>query len=108
MNLVLSLIACFASVEAGALVVCIGIMILDSGLLSVLEGVAVWAIAQPVILPIALLSSPIGALMRMVLGSVFEQPAKVAMTVGGAVGIIGAAAFAYSTKDGEPPGRQSC
>lgn len=100
MNLVLSLIACFASVEAGALVVCIGIMILDSGLLSVLEGVAVWAIAQPVILPIALLSSPIGALLRMVLGFAFEQPAKVAMTAGVAVGIIGAVAFAYSTKDG--------
>ncbi|MBV7393106.1 hypothetical protein [Mameliella sediminis] len=100
MNLVLSLIACFASVEAGALVVCIGIMILDSGLLSVLEGVAVWAIAQPVILPIALLSSPVGALLRMVLGLVFEQPAKVAMTAGVAVGIIGAAAFAHSTKDG--------
>ncbi|MEM7521371.1 MAG: hypothetical protein AAF307_10070 [Pseudomonadota bacterium] len=76
MNLVLSLIACFASVEAGALVVCIGIMIPDSGLLSVLKGVAVWATTQPVLLPIALLSSPIGALLRMVLGFVFERPQR--------------------------------
>ena len=36
----------------------------------------------------------------MVLGLVFEKPATVAMTAGVAVGIIGAAAFAYSTKDG--------
>lgn len=93
MNLLLSLVACFAAVQVGALVVCIGIMTLDDGLLSVLEGIAVWAIAQPVILPVALLSSPIGALVRMVLGFVFEQPAKVAMTVRVAVGVIGAAAW---------------
>ena len=100
MNLVLSLIACFAAVQTGAMVVCIGIMILDSDLLRVLEGVALWAIAQPVILPIALLSSPFGALLRMVLGLLFEQSGRVAMTTGAVVGILGAAAFAYSHKGG--------
>ena len=94
MNLVLSLIACFAAVQTGAMVVCIGIMILDSDLLRVLEGVALWAFAQPVILPIALLSSPFGALLRMVLGLLFEQSGRVAMTTGAVVGILGAAAFA--------------
>ncbi|MEP2473495.1 hypothetical protein [Roseobacter sp.] len=56
--------------------------------------------AQSVILPIALLLSPICALLRIVLGLVFEQSAKVATTAGADVGIIGATVFAYSSKDG--------
>lgn len=73
------LASCFATVQAGVLALCIAIMIFDSDLLSVLEEVAVWAIVQPVILPIALLYSPIGALLRMCLALGFAPPAKVAL-----------------------------
>lgn len=100
MNLALSLTACFAAIEADALVICIGIMILDSGLLAILEGVGIWMMAQPVILPISLLATPVGTLLRMLLAFLFEQPRTVAMTTGTVIGGVGSALFAYSTKDG--------
>lgn len=99
-NLVLSMAACFVAVEVGALVVCMGIMLLDSGPLAILEGIAVWAFAQPVILLIALFSMPIGALLRMILGLTFEQPRPVALLSGAFIGVGGALLIAFSIKDG--------
>ncbi|WP_299851574.1 hypothetical protein [uncultured Roseovarius sp.] len=99
-NLVLSMVACFVAVEAGALVVCTGIMVLEGGLFASLDGIAVWAFAQPVILFIALGSMPLGALLRMVLGLAFEQPLSVALIAGGMVGLVGSALFAFFTNDG--------
>jgi uncharacterized membrane protein len=93
------MVACFVAVEAGALVVCIGIMVLDSGPFASLEGIAVWAIAQPIILFIALGSMPLGALLRMVLGLAFEQPRSVALIAGGMVGLFGSAIFAFGIND---------
>lgn len=89
--------ACFVAVEAGALAVCIGIMILDSGLFASLEGIAVWAIAQPIILFIAIGSMPLGALLRMILGLVFDQPRAVALTTGA---LVGSVLIANSANDG--------
>lgn len=98
-NLVLSLSACFAAVRTGALAVCAGIMVLDSGPLASLERIAVWVIAQPIILPIALLSAPLGTLLRMILGLVFEQPRSVALISGSVIGLIGSGLFAFSTNN---------
>lgn len=100
MKLLLSMKACFAAIEAGALVVCVGAMILDSGLLSIPEGIGIWLMMQPVLLPIALLATPIGALLRMILAFMFERPRKVAMITGTIVGFVGSAFFAYSSNDG--------
>ncbi len=99
-SLLRSFMACFVAVEAGALVVCIGIMILDSGLLASLEGIAVWATAQPIILFIAIGSMPWGALLRMVSGLAFDQPRSVALTTGALVGLIGAVLVASTANDG--------
>lgn len=99
-SLVLSMAACFIAVEAGALVVCLGIMLLDSGPLVILEGVSIWVIAQPIILLIALISMPVGALLRMVLGLTFEQPRSVALISGALTGLVGSVFIAFSTDDG--------
>ena len=99
-SLVLSMAACFIAVEAGALVVCLGIMLLDSGPLAILEGVAIWVIAQPIILLIALISMPVGALLRMVLGLTFEQPRSVALISGALTGLVGSVFIVFSTDDG--------
>lgn len=99
-SLVLSMAACFVAVEAGALIVCVGIMLIDTGPLAILEGIAIWAVTQPVILLIAFFSMPIGALLRMILGLAFERPRRVALVSGATVGLIGSALFAGSTKGG--------
>ena len=91
--------ACFVAVEAGALVFCVGIVVLDRGPFASLEGLAVWAFAQQIILFIALGSMPLGALLRMVLGLAFEQPRPVALVVGGVVGLLGSALFAFGNDD---------
>lgn len=94
------MVACFVSVEAGALAVCFGIMVLDSGPLAGLEGIAVWAIAQPIILLIALVSMPVGALLRVILGLTFDRPRPVALLSGATIGLVGSVLFTLSTKDG--------
>lgn len=99
-NLVLSLVACFVAVEAGALAVCLGVMVLDSGPLAILEGMALWVLGQFFILPMALFSMPIGALVRMILGLNFDQPRSVALLAGATVGLVGSLLFALSNKVG--------
>ena len=74
-------------------------MLLDSGPLAVFEGVGIWVFAQLVILPVALLSMPIGALVRMILGLSFNQPRPVALVAGASVGLGGSLFFALSTQD---------
>lgn len=98
-SLVLSMVACFVSVEAGALVVCIAIMLLDAGPFASLYGIAVWATAQPVILFIALGSMPLGALLRMVMGLAFKRPRFVALITGAIIGLLGSVLFAIGTTD---------
>lgn len=93
------MVACLVAVEAGALVVCVGIMLFDTGPLAILEGVAIWAFTQPAILLIALFPMPFGALVRMILGLTFEQPRRVALVSGAIVGLIGSALFAGSIND---------
>lgn len=100
-SLVLSMIACFIAVEAAALIVCLAIMVIDRGPLALLEGIALWAVAQPIILIIAFASMPIGALVRFVLGLTFNQhqPRSVAILSGAIIGLAGAALFGLSTHD---------
>lgn len=98
-NLGLSMVACFVSVGAGALFVCIAIILFDAGPLASLEGIAFWATAQPAILFIALGSMPLGALLRMVLGLAFERPRFVALIAGGTIGLCGSVFFAIGTID---------
>lgn len=83
------MVACFCAVEAGALVVCLGIMLVNDGPWAVLNGVAGWNYSQIVILPIALISMPIGALIRMILGLYFNNPRFVALLAGAAIGLSG-------------------
>ena len=90
----------FSAVQAGALVVCIGIMLLDRGPLAVLEGISVWAFAQPIILLVALLSMPFGALIRVILGRSFNEPRRISLVAGALVGLGGSWFFAISTEDG--------
>ena len=75
-------------------------MLFDTGPLAMLEGIAIWAVAQPVVLLIALFSMPCGALVRMILGLTFEQPRRVALVSGAIVGLIGSALFAGSINGG--------
>lgn len=75
-------------------------MILDSGLMASFEGIAVWVIAQPIILVIAICSMPVGALLRMILGLAFDQPRSVALITGALVGLVGAIAIAITADEG--------
>ena len=98
-SLLLSAAACLFAVEAGALAVCIGLMVLDSGPIASFEGALMWVFAQPVIIPIALGSLPLAVLLRLVLGLVFKQPRPTALISGGAVGLLGSTLFASVSKD---------
>lgn len=95
------MIACFIAVDAAALIVCLAIMVLDRGPLALLQGIALWAVAQPIILIIAFASMPIGALVRFVLGLTFNQhqPRSVALLSGAIIGLAGALLFSLSTHD---------
>ena len=99
-NLVLSMVACFVAVETGALVVCIGIMLFDAGPLAILEGIAIWAVSQPVTLFFALFFMPVGVLTRTILGLNFQQPRRVAVLSGAVFGLLGSALFTSYTKGG--------
>ncbi|WP_171174453.1 hypothetical protein [Ruegeria sp. HKCCD8929] len=101
MNLTLSFGASFAAIQAGALVVCIGTMVNDSGLDAILEGVGVWVIGQIAILPLALLLTPIGVLIRAIVGRLFNNPKPVALVTGAAVGSMGLAAFSITQLVGD-------
>lgn len=100
MSLLRSLVAAFAAVQAGALMVCIGLVVVSDGPLSAIEGVGIWLAGQFIILPLAVLCAPLGALLRMVLGFVFDQPRPVALTTGTAIGVLGAALLAFTAEDG--------
>ncbi|PTX54356.1 hypothetical protein C8N43_3170 [Litoreibacter ponti] len=75
-------------------------MLLDSGLSSILEGFAIWVVAQPIILLVALFAMPAGALLRMVLGLAFERPRAVALISGAFIGLCGSVFVLFSTEDG--------
>ena len=98
-SLLLSAAACLFAVEAGALAVCIGLMVLESGPLASLEGAFMWVFAQPVIIPIALAALPLAVLLRFVLGLAFKQPRPTALIAGGVVGLLGSTLFASVSKD---------
>lgn len=89
MNLGLSMFACFCAVQAGALVICVGTMVVDSGPIALVEGIAVWIVGQIAIFPMALMFMPAGALVRMVLGLLCKRPRFVALVTGTLIGILG-------------------
>ena len=84
----------------GALAVCIIVMVLDTGLFAIFEGIAMWVVSQILIFPLALLTAPFGALLRMILGFIFDQPSPVALLTGAIIGTLGASFIAYSANDG--------
>ena len=52
------------------------------------------------IFPLALLTAPFGALLRMILGFIFDQPSPVAQLTGAIIGTLGSSFIAYSANDG--------
>lgn len=89
-NLLLSIWAGFLAFEAGALVVCIGLELDASRLITGWDGAMGWARFQHFILPICLVLTVPGALLRMMLGLMFQRPRRVALTTGAALGLAGA------------------
>lgn len=89
MNLVVWLIASFGAVQVGALAFFICISVLAEGLTGIPKGVVVWLGAQNFILIFALLTAPLGALLRMILGFLFKPKRSVACIAGMAIGLIG-------------------
>lgn len=87
------MIACFVSVQMGALATCVLIMTLDAGPFAALEGVGIWFFTQILTFPLALIIAPFGALLRMVVGGLFERPTPVALATGVALGLLGATVF---------------
>lgn len=76
--------------EAGALVVCIGMAFREISADVLLGGGAFWLIGQVFILPVSLGAMLPGALLRMALGLMFQPPRRVALVAGAAIGLAGA------------------
>ena len=93
MNLVLTMCACFCAIQAGSLVICVGITLLYEGLGMVLAGIGFWATGQVVIIPAALLLMGPGALLRWIVSLLAKNPFKAALGTGLIVGTIGAILF---------------
>ena len=89
-NLLLSIWAGFLAFEAGALVVCIGLELDASRLITGWDGAMGWARFQHFILPICLVLTVPGALLRMMLGLKFQRPRRVALVTGAGIGLAGA------------------
>lgn len=85
-SLVVSLAACVAAIEVAAFAICLGTLLLTNGPRGILEGISIWAIGQLFILPIAAIAAPFGALLRFILGLVFNRPLIVSMVTGLIVG----------------------
>ena len=93
MNLVLTMCACFCAIQAGSLVICVGITLLYEGVGMVLAGIGFWATGQVVIIPAALLLMGPGALLRWIVSLLAKNPFKAALGTGLIVGTIGAILF---------------
>ena len=72
-------------------------MVVDAGLPAATEGVGLWAFGQIVIFPIAIVTMPLGALLRMLVGLVFGATHLVALTTGTVVGAFCLAAVRFGT-----------
>ena len=99
-NLLLSIWAGFLAFEAGALVVCIGLELDASRLITGWDGAMGWARFQHFILPICLVLTVPGALLRMMLGLMFQRPRRVALTTGAALGLAGAVFISVADRMG--------
>ena len=79
----------FFAIQAGGLSICIGIMVLENGLTAIPEGVVMWIVGQIVILPLALFGAVPAALLRMILGLMFQSARVVAPLSGTVIGGLG-------------------
>lgn len=82
--------ACFLAVQGGALVVCIGLAFRQVSASVLLDAGALWVIGQLFILPVSLGGMLPGALLRMLLGLLFQRPRRVALVTGAGIGLAGA------------------
>ncbi len=101
-NFLLSLVACLAALEAGALVQCIGLGLDGWRQWSGLDTLRLWMLAQMVILPLWLVVMAPAALLRMVLGQIFHRPRPVALITGAAFGVGWSLYIAVADRMGWP------
>lgn len=88
-NFLLSVMACLAAIEAGALAACIGLGLHAEGQSGALNGLFLWLLGQMVILPLWLVVMMPAALLRMVLGLIFQRQLPVALVTGAVIGLGG-------------------
>ncbi len=78
----------FLAIQAGALFVCVGMMVVEDGLGAVLEGIGTWIFGQLVIFPIAIASMPVGLGVRYLGGKVLGETYAAALASGVCVGCL--------------------
>ena len=100
MSLVRSLLACFCAIQAGALVVCVLTAAYSYGTLGIAGGLGFWMTGQIILFPFALVALAPGALLRMLLGFVFEDPKTTSLLTGVFIGLAaGGGLFLVAWKD---------
>lgn len=98
MKLRTALKAHFLAIQAGALFVCVGLMIVEDGPGAVLEGIGTWAFGQMVIFPIAVLSMPVGLGVRYLGGKALGETYAAALASGVFVGCLGWLAITWDSR----------
>ncbi len=89
MHLETALKAHFLAIQAGALFVCVGWMVVQAGLGAAIGGVGVWIVGQVVILPIAIATMPIGLGFRCIGGKLFGKTRVATLVTGVVAGVSG-------------------
>ncbi|MFY0617590.1 hypothetical protein [Shimia sp.] len=98
MQLLTALKAHFLAVQAGALFVCVGLMVVENGPGAVLEGIGAWIFAQVVIFPIAIATMPVGLGLRYLGGKVLGETYAAALASGVFVGCLGWLAITWDSR----------
>ena len=97
MNVRLSLLAAFVALQAGALTICVLMMVAEQGPVGFLEGFGVWIFAQAFVLPIFLVAALPLLIVRYFLGKLSLDAKIVSCFVGAVVGSAGAGIIAASS-----------
>ncbi len=97
MQLSTALKAHFLATQAGALFVCVGMMVVEDGPRAVLDGIGTWIFGQIVFLPIAIASMPVGLAVRYLGGKVLGETYAAALASGVFVGCLGWLAITWNS-----------